>query len=175
MPTSHGHPIPVPEGAGVAADPHPDWQALADIQAWANAAPGSRLDLTDLGARPDSFPCLAALAALRHGETQLLGAPALRHKESDRIKAMAELLKSLGGRCEERPDGLIVHGPLPQQGATLVVPTPDDHRIVMAAALLGTRLKQGVFIENPEAANKSWPGFFHWLTAWGACSDSPRG
>ena len=52
---------------------------------------------------------------------------------------------------------------MPVHEAPVFVPTPADHRIVMAIALLGTRIPGGVEIGNPEAVAKSWPGYFEWL------------
>ena len=148
---------------GIDHDPHPDWLFADDLQRLLDAEAGVPLRFAEIRRRPDTFPCLAVLAALRVGRTAFVGIPALRHKESDRIAAMAALLTALGVRCEERPDGLEVEGPLPAHDAPVRVPTPDDHRIVMAAALLGTRIPGGLEIDNPECVAKSWPGYFDWL------------
>ena len=117
----------------------------------------------DLASRPDTFPCLAMLAALRRGRTEFDDLPALRHKESDRIHAMAEALTALGVTCEERTHGLAVEGPLPEPRGPVALKTPPDHRVVMALALLGTKLPFGVVVEHGDAVEKSWPDFFAWL------------
>lgn len=44
--------------------------------------------------------------AFAKGESRLTGAARLRLKESDRLAGMAGLLRALGGRVEEEPDGL---------------------------------------------------------------------
>ncbi|MCB9871318.1 MAG: hypothetical protein H6837_15790 [Planctomycetes bacterium] len=142
---------------------HPDARFDEDVQRLCGAAPGAEVELEGLRSRPDGFPCLAALAALRPGRTVLAGAPALRDKESDRIAAMARALEALGATCRELPDGLVVDGPLPEAHGAIRVPAPPDHRVVMAVALLGTRLPHGLEVENPEAVAKSWPRFFDWL------------
>jgi 3-phosphoshikimate 1-carboxyvinyltransferase len=64
----------------------------------------------DVGATPDLFPPLCALAAGSVGSTVLYGAPGLRDKECDRIAAMAEGLGRLGVRCRERRDGIEIGG-----------------------------------------------------------------
>ena len=156
---AHGRAIQPPTDPG----PHPDWLFSDDLDRLLHAKPGEILKFEELHLRPDTFPCLAALAALRHGRTEFSGVPALRLKESDRIRAMSVALTSLGAACRELPDGLVVEGPLPAHDAAVDVPTPDDHRIVMAVALLGTRIPGGVVLDNPRAVEKSWPDYFDWL------------
>lgn len=52
---------------------------------------GSEIDLADC---PDLGPALTVLAAFCEGETHIINAGRLRMKESDRIAAMEEELKS---------------------------------------------------------------------------------
>jgi 5-enolpyruvylshikimate-3-phosphate synthase len=150
-------------GTGHDDDPHPDWLFADDLRRLLSAPANEELVFREIGRRPDTFPCLVAVAALRCGKTTFAGAPALRHKESDRIRAMADALTCLGVPCEERPDGLTVEGPMPVHDAPVFVPTPDDHRIVMAVALLGTRISGGVELANASAVAKSWPDYFDWI------------
>ena len=147
----------------VADDPHPDWLFVDDLDLMLETPADERLELTEIGRRPDTFPCLAALAALRCGVTVFPDVPSLRHKESDRITAMGDALNVLGVKCTELANGLVVEGPMPVHECPVAVPTPDDHRVVMAVALLGTRIPGGIEIQNPEAAEKSWPSYFDWL------------
>ena len=147
----------------VRQDSHPDWLFGDDLDRLLRAPPNTEMVFRELRRRPDTFPCLAAVAALRCGRTVFTGIPSLRHKESDRIRAMAEGLAALGVRCEERPDGLAVEGPMPTHETPVHLPTPDDHRVVMALALLGSRVPGGVEIDNPAAVRKSWPDYFDWL------------
>jgi 3-phosphoshikimate 1-carboxyvinyltransferase len=76
---------------------------------------------------------------------------------------MADALARLGAQVEESADGLAVTGPIPVHAAPVRLEDPADHRIVMALALLGTRLPGGVELCHPEAVAKSWPGFFDWV------------
>lgn len=117
------------------------------------------LDVTDL---PDQFLNLAAVAALRPGATTFTGGANLRHKESDRIAAMAAGLRALGGAAEERPDGLLVHGGQPLHGGR--IDPRADHRVAMAFALLGWFVP-GVRIADPDCVAKSYPSFWHDLDA----------
>ena len=105
----------------------------------------------------DELPVLGALAA--HGPTvEVTGAAELRHKESDRITALAAGLRSIGVRVEERPDGFRAEREgVPAGGAA---DAAGDHRLAMAfavAALAGTRPS---VIDGAGAADVSYPGFF---------------
>ena len=100
---------------------------------------------------PDLMPALAAVMAA------VPGAARLRIKESDRLRAMAEALRALGGCAEETPDGLIVEGRALRGGT---VDGCGDHRVVMSAAVLATACHGPVTILGAEAADKSYPGFF---------------
>ena len=57
----------------------------------------------------DELPVLAALAT-HGGELRVTGAQELRVKESDRISALADGLRRMGGDIEELHDGFHVHG-----------------------------------------------------------------
>ena len=113
----------------------------------------------DVDATPDLLPVLAATAAWASGRTAFVNGGRLRLKESDRIASTLSLIRSLGGRAAETPegDGLIVHG------GGLVGGTAEgfhDHRIVMAAAVAASRCPQGVTVTDAEACSKSYPAFF---------------
>lgn len=129
----------------------------------ATVGPGSLHGLEDrpldVDATPDLLPVLAATAAWANGKTAFVNGGRLRLKESDRIASTLVLIRSLGGRAEETPegDGLIVHG------GGLAGGTAEgfrDHRIVMAAAIAASRCPQGVTVTDAEACSKSYPAFF---------------
>jgi 3-phosphoshikimate 1-carboxyvinyltransferase len=117
---------------------------------------GGEFNLEDT---PDLFPTMCILGAISKGETILRGAPHLRYKETDRIKAMVEELKKLGVEIEELPDGAKIKGT--QNLKKALIKTYDDHRIAMSFAILG--LKNGLKIENPECVKKSFPEFWEYL------------
>ena len=115
------------------------------------------LDVVDVRDVPDLMPALAAVMAAVPGRHRITGAARLRIKESDRLRAMAEALRALGGCAEEAPDGLIVEGRALRGGT---VDGCGDHRVVMSAAVLATACHGPVTILGAEAADKSYPGFF---------------
>ncbi len=118
---------------------------------------GAEIDLKDT---PDLFPTMCVLGAVAEEKTILKGAPHLRYKETDRIKAMVTELRKLGIKAEELPDGAIIEGAKSFKPA--FINTYDDHRIAMSFAILG--LKTGnLNIENPECVAKSFPDFWNYI------------
>jgi len=113
----------------------------------------------DMNEMPDMVPTLAVLSAFASGTCRIRNVAHLRIKESDRLNAVAAGLKVLGVEAEELPDGLIVHGGAPHGPPSGPISAFDDHRIAMAFALAGLRLK-GVVIEGAESVNKSFPDFW---------------
>ena len=118
----------------------------------------------DAAAIPDLVPVLAVLAAVAEGKTRIYHAQRLRLKESDRLAAVASLLKNLGGAVEITADGLLIQGTGLSGGR---VESFNDHRIAMAAAVAGTLASQPVTIHGAEAVEKSYPGFFEDFQALG--------
>ena len=111
----------------------------------------------DMGDLPDMVPTLAAVALFARGKTIIRNVPHLRHKESDRLQALALEWSRIGGRIEELPDGLIIHGDAPLSG-TVVYPH-DDHRLVMSLAVVGLRVPD-LEVRDLHCVNKSFPSFW---------------
>lgn len=83
----------------------------------------------------DEIPVLAIAAAHAEGTTSIRDAAELRAKESDRVSAIATVLRASGVEVVERDDGLDVTGGSARvPDATL--PAFDDHRIAMSVAAL---------------------------------------
>ena len=110
----------------------------------------------------DELPVLCVVATAAAGTTEVADAAELRVKESDRIGALAEALRSLGGEAEERPDGLIVYGSRLRGGR---VSSRGDHRLAMALAIAGLLASGPVIVDASEAVEVSFPGFFRTLAA----------
>jgi len=104
----------------------------------------------------DEFPVFFVAAALADGVTRVTGAQELRHKESDRIDAMAQALRAIGGEVEARPDGMLVRGGALQGGR---VDSRGDHRVAMAMAVAGAMSREGVIVEDTDNVATSFPGF----------------
>lgn len=110
----------------------------------------------DMNAISDTVQTLAAVALAAEGPTSVTGVAHMRHKETDRIAALASEVRKLGATVEERPDGLtIVPGPL----RPAAIETYDDHRMAMSMALVGL-ITPGVVVLDPGCTAKTYPGFF---------------
>jgi 3-phosphoshikimate 1-carboxyvinyltransferase len=110
-------------------------------------------DMSDVS---DTAQTLAAAALFAQGTTRIRGIGHIRHKETDRIAALAAELTRVGATVAIQPDGLdITPGPL--RGA--VFHTYDDHRMAMSLALVGLSVP-GVEILDPGCTAKTYPGYF---------------
>ena len=118
-----------------------------------------RLEL-DVSQCPDLVPPLAAMAALRAGETTaIVNAGRLRIKESDRLATVTEVLNALGAQVEEHEDHLVIHGREKLAGG-VTVSGHNDHRIAMMAAIAAIRCEKPVTIIGAECVKKSYPRFW---------------
>jgi 3-phosphoshikimate 1-carboxyvinyltransferase len=114
---------------------------------------GIDVDMADLS---DVAQTLAAVAPFAAGPVRIRGIAHIRHKETDRISAMATELRRLGASIVEHPDGWEIH-PSRLHGAA--VETYDDHRMAMSLTVTGLRVP-GVRILNPGCVSKTFPDFF---------------
>lgn len=105
----------------------------------------------------DELPLVAVLGAYAAGETIVEGAAELRVKESDRITVLGRALRNMGVQFDERPDGFVVRGGPPVQGA--IVDAGGDHRIAMALAVAALGAEGETTIEGWECVRVSYPGF----------------
>src|SRR5205085_12527037 len=104
----------------------------------------------------DTVMTLAAVALFAEGPTTIRNVAHIRHKETDRLAALATELRKLGAGVDEFADGLTIT-PGPLRGAAL--DTYNDHRLAMSLALVGLRVP-GVMIRNPGCVAKTYPHFF---------------
>ncbi|MCR5576849.1 MAG: 3-phosphoshikimate 1-carboxyvinyltransferase [Oscillospiraceae bacterium] len=112
----------------------------------------------DASAVPDLIPALSLLACGAVGDTEIVNAARLRHKESDRLKSTAKLIRDLGGRADERPDGLVIHGSGALSGGR--ADPCHDHRIAMSAAVAACLCSESVTVADADCVEKSYPAFW---------------
>jgi 3-phosphoshikimate 1-carboxyvinyltransferase len=120
---------------------------------------GADLDLRDAG---ELTPVLAAVAAVAGSPSRFTGIDYLRGHETDRLAALARELTALGADVRELDDGLEIV-PKPLHGN--VFSTYDDHRMAMAAAVIGLVVPD-LKVENIATTAKTMPDFAtRWLAA----------
>lgn len=141
-------------GTGVAATRSAEGVQLKNID------PPDRVSAPsiDLGSTPDLFQPLALTLAALGTSATFTGLDNLPLKETDRLKAVADVLRSLGLEAIHA-DGrfsmtgrIAVHGPL-------TVDPQHDHRMAMATAPLALVL-EAVTVLDPDVVGKSYPGFW---------------
>lgn len=110
----------------------------------------------DMNAISDTAQTLAAVAVFAEGPTRIYNVAHMRHKETDRISAVATELRKIGQTVEEGDDSLTIH-PAPVTPA--VIDTYNDHRMAMSFALVGLKA-DGIVIDNPGCTVKTYPHFF---------------
>jgi 3-phosphoshikimate 1-carboxyvinyltransferase len=114
---------------------------------------GIDVDMNDIS---DTVMTLAAVACFAQGPTTIRNVGHIRHKETDRLAALATELRRIGASVDELEDGLTIT-PAPLHGAE--IETYDDHRMAMSLALIGLRVP-GIVIKNPGCVAKTYPDFF---------------
>ncbi len=118
---------------------------------------GVDVDMNDIS---DTVMTLGAVALFAEGPTTIRNVGHIRHKETDRIAALATELRKFGAEVEERADGLTIT-PKPLAGAA--IDTYNDHRMAMSLALVGLKVPD-VVIRNPGCVAKTYPGFWQDLS-----------
>lgn len=141
-------------------------ETVGDIVVFSSELSGIELGGKAIPNIIDEIPILAVAAACAEGTTVIRDAGELRHKESDRIQAMAKGLSALGADVEELEDGLKITGGALHGG---MVDSYGDHRIAMAMGIAGLKATEQVTIRNADCTSISFPGF------WGALSELAYG
>ncbi len=111
----------------------------------------------DMNGISDTVMTLAAIAPFASTPTRIRNVAHIRHKETDRLLALATELKRVGVLVENHADGMTIHPCaeiLPAE-----IETYDDHRIAMSFAVMGLRAK-GIGIKDPGCVAKTFPDFF---------------
>lgn len=109
----------------------------------------------------DEIPVFCVAAAAATGTTTVRDAGELAVKESNRIKTTCDNLRTLGGKAEDRPDGMVIEGTGGLTGGN--VASFGDHRAAMSAAVAGLASKEGVTVIDLECVGTSFPSFFDLL------------
>jgi 3-phosphoshikimate 1-carboxyvinyltransferase len=140
---------------------------VADLRVRAGALRGVEVPASRAPSMIDEYPVLAVAAAFAEGTTIMRGLKELRVKESDRLAATAALLRGNGVEADIAGDDLIVHGKGRAKGGGTVT-THMDHRIAMAAIVLGLASERPVTIDDGTFIATSFPGFVELMRGLGA-------
>jgi 3-phosphoshikimate 1-carboxyvinyltransferase len=111
----------------------------------------------DMNAISDTVMTQAVVALFARGMSRIRNVAHIRHKETDRIAALAAELRKLGATVDEFPDGLVIFPP--EKITPARIATYDDHRMAMSFALAGLKA-EGVVILDPDCVAKTYPGFW---------------
>ncbi|MEA1903182.1 MAG: 3-phosphoshikimate 1-carboxyvinyltransferase [Actinomycetota bacterium] len=120
---------------------------------------GLRAIHVDMSDAPDGSLGLATACLFAEGESRIDGLHSLQYKESDRLRTITRELRALGGDVTVDGQNLVVRRSDPV-GAS--VDSHGDHRIAMAAALVGLKV-DGVVVTGADAVAKTWPEYWEML------------
>ena len=115
---------------------------------------------------PDLFPIISVLAAYCQGTSRLAGVGRLANKESDRAKAIIEMLTQMSVKAHVEGDEMFIEGHTLVQrlldGNTLKggsYTSHHDHRMVMALKVAALGADSPIIIDDEECVAKSFPQF----------------
>ena len=125
---------------------------------------------------PDLFPIISVLASFCQGTSRLAGVGRLANKESDRAKAIIEMLTQMGVKAHVSGDEMLIEGhSLAQRllGGASAESGEDavgllkggsytshhDHRMVMALKVAALGADGPIVIDDEECVAKSFPQF----------------
>jgi 3-phosphoshikimate 1-carboxyvinyltransferase len=135
-------------------------ELVGDIAVRGASLKGGVIEGEQIALLIDELPMLAALGPYTENGIEIRDATELRVKESDRIAALAENLKRMGAKVEERPDGLKVEGRGAGKLHGAEIDPRGDHRIAMAFAVAGLGAEGDTVIRDADCAGVSYPTFY---------------
>ena len=112
----------------------------------------------DLTAAGEIAPSLAAILVFADKPTDMVGIGHLRGHETNRLEALVNEIRRIGGVAEELPDGLRIE-PVPSEALHEAnMETYADHRMATFAAMLGLRIPD-IQVINVATTRKTLPDF----------------
>lgn len=112
----------------------------------------------DLTAAGEIAPSLAAILVFADKPTDMVGIGHLRGHETNRLEALVNEIRRIGGVAEELPDGLRIE-PVPSETLHEAnMETYADHRIATFATMLGLRIPD-IQVINVATTRKTLPDF----------------
>ena len=112
----------------------------------------------------DEVSMLAITSLWAKGTSIFRGVQELRVKESDRLKAIIEFIRDIGGKAWAKDNDLFVEGlggrPPGPRSDEWFYKTLGDHRLAMAAIITADALQKQIFLDDIDCIRVSYPGFF---------------
>ncbi len=145
-------------------------EPIADISAKYSVLKGIKIPKSRVASMIDEFPILSIAAIRAIGETSMEGIEELRFKETDRINAMSEGLRSVGIETKEKKDSMIIKGIGPDNSinGNVTIKSRLDHRIAMSFLCLGLITENPIKVLDTDTINSSFPSFFEIMNKIGA-------
>ncbi len=135
------------------------------IYAQSSALRGIIVEASQVPSVVDELPLLAVMASQADGVTVVRGAQELRVKESDRIEAIAAVLRAMGVTVQTFEDGFCIYGRQTLRSAS--IDPHGDHRIAMSASIAGLVADGETSIKGAQCVGISYPTFFSTLVQLG--------
>ena len=140
-----------------------NFEPRADLKVKFSKLKGINLDTKFVPNLIDELPAFFIAAAMSSGSTTVRNAEELRHKESDRLEAIGDVLRSLGVNFNMYHDGMDIYG---LDGNNTLssfrggkIESFGDHRIAMSAAIAFSLFEEESIILNTDNVNTSFPTF----------------
>tara|TARA_B100001013_G_scaffold336398_1_gene255659 strand:- start:37 stop:744 length:708 start_codon:yes stop_codon:yes gene_type:complete len=137
-------------------DPNSNFELQGTIEASSSELRGINVPDNLVSLSIDELPLVCLAAACAKGTTTIRNASELRFKESDRIKAMTNLLSKLSIEAKEFKDGLIINGGIITGGE---IDSFGDHRIAMTALIASACSKSDILVHDTSNIDTSFPNF----------------
>ena len=106
----------------------------------------------------EQIPLLAVLATQARGEFVIRDIEILRRGEFDHVAHLVALLREIGARVGEYPEGIVIKGGFPLRGG--VIETRGDAGLVLAFAVAGLLAESEITLADAECVDGIYPGFF---------------
>jgi 3-phosphoshikimate 1-carboxyvinyltransferase len=135
-------------------------EPVADLQVTSSELTSISVDPALIPNCIDELPILMVAMCFANGKSVISGAEELRHKETDRLAAMADVLTAAGATIELKPDGIVIEGKSDFTPKASRFQTHHDHRMAMAAAILSSKCKGPSEIVDAECTAISYPEFW---------------
>lgn len=104
----------------------------------------------------DQALTLAAISPFANSPVTIRNIAHIRGQECDRLKAMANELRRMGIKCDEREDSITIYS---GRVFPAEIETYEDHRVAMSFTVTGLS-SQGIIIKNPMCCKKTFEEYF---------------